>query len=159
MTVRNPVLLLCERLKINSLKSSFSSAREISAISLRVSPSVLKELCQQSNVSFRFRHCVLAFLFFNKRLNGAFQRSIPWTSHVGLKSRSETRGPRLSVHQWIFVVCVCDWVNDVFSPVKIHRSRLLLANGFNVLVLSYRFFGKKSQYLWSMIKIQYNTAH
>ena len=60
MTVRNPVLLLCERLKINSLKSSFSSARGISAISLRVSPSVLKELGQQSNVSFRFRHCVLA---------------------------------------------------------------------------------------------------
>ena len=37
--------------------------------------------------------------------------------------------------QWIFIVRVCDWANHVFSLVKIHRSRFLLANGFNVLVL------------------------
>ena len=37
-------------------------------------------------------------------------------------------------------VRVCDWANDVFSLVKIHRSRFLLANEFHVVVLRYRFF-------------------
>ena len=44
-------------------------------------------------------------------------------------------------------VRVCDWANDVFSLVKIHRTRFLLANGFNVLVLRGLFFVCKSQYL------------
>ena len=78
----------------------------------------LKELCQQSNVSFRFLQCVLVFLFFNKRLiNGAFQRSKPWTSHVGFKSRSKTRGPRLCTVKFVigrkFIVRVSYWLTDL----------------------------------------------
>ena len=43
---------------------------------------------------------------------------------------------------------VADRKNEVFSQVEIHRSRLLLANGFTLLlVLRYRFFVRKSQYL------------
>ena len=55
------------------------------------------------------------------------------------------------MHKWIFFVRVCDWANDVFSLVKIHRSRFLLANGFNVLVLRGLFFVCKSQYLWNKV--------
>ena len=70
----------------------------------------LKELCQQSNVSFRFLYCILVFLFFNKRLNGAFKKSKPWTtSHVGLKSRSETRGPRLCTSEFSSFAFVIGW--------------------------------------------------
>ena len=67
----------------------------------------LKELCKQSNVSFCFLHCILVFLFFNKSLNGTFQRSKPWTSHVGFKSWSETCGPRLCTGEFssfVFVI-------------------------------------------------------
>ena len=103
----------------------------------------LKKLCQQSNVSFRFLQCVLVFLFFNKRLiNGAFQRSKPSTSHIGFKSRSKTRGPRLCTSE------VCDWA-------KVYRSRFLLANRFNVVVLRELFFEcVKSQYLGYFLTCQ-----
>ena len=64
----------------------------------------LKELCQQSNVLFCLLHRVLVSLFFNECLNGAFQRSKPWTSHVRFKSRSETRNCALVNLSFVFAI-------------------------------------------------------
>ena len=129
---------------MNSLKGSFSSAGRISAISIRVSPFVWRNSVIKATPRFVF---FTVFWFSCSSINVSMEHSKE-ANHVGFKSRSETRGPRLCTGEFSSFF-VCDWANDVFSLVKIHRSRFLLANGFNALVLRGLFFVCKSQYLWN----------
>ena len=61
----------------------------MSAISLRVSPLVLKKFCQKRNTSFRLFHSIWVFLFFNKRLNKTAERRKPLACPT--QARSEQR--------------------------------------------------------------------
>ena len=89
----------------NSLKSSFSSVGGISAISIRVSPFVLR-----NSVEIATSHFVLFTVFWfscssiNVSMKPSKEANLSWTSHVGFKSRSESSGPRLCT---ILVARVC----------------------------------------------------
>ena len=92
---------------LSSILSSFSSAGGISAILFRVSRFVWRPTLSTKQHLVSFSSLCSGFLALQKSLNRAFQRNKPWTSHLGFKSGSETRAPRLStseVSSFAFVI-------------------------------------------------------
>ena len=95
-------LQLHENSRTNSLKSSFRSAGEISAISLRVSPFVWRFSVNKATSRLVF---FTVFWFscssiINVSMEPSKEANLEVALHVGFRRRSETRKPRLSTSKF-----------------------------------------------------------